>query len=84
MLKEKRSRNFSNGSVYALYTEDNYPIETTDTFLPSYTKNCINDNTNELKDYKLGSRKERWMIGVSVSSGCPVRCKFCSTGKLKR
>ena len=24
------------------------------------------------------------MIGVSVSSGCPIRCKFCATGKLKR
>jgi 23S rRNA (adenine2503-C2)-methyltransferase len=24
------------------------------------------------------------MIGVSVSSGCPVRCKFCATGTLKK
>lgn len=24
------------------------------------------------------------MIGVSVMSGCPVRCKFCATGNMKR
>ncbi|MCK9575530.1 MAG: radical SAM protein, partial [Clostridia bacterium] len=24
------------------------------------------------------------MIGVSTMSGCPVRCKFCATGKLKK
>jgi 23S rRNA (adenine2503-C2)-methyltransferase len=24
------------------------------------------------------------MIGVSVMSGCPVRCKFCATGQLKK
>jgi 23S rRNA (adenine2503-C2)-methyltransferase len=24
------------------------------------------------------------MIGVSCMSGCPVRCKFCATGKLKK
>lgn len=84
MLKEVRHKNFSNGSVYALKTADEYPIETTDTFLPYYTKNALGEKTNALTSYDLGSRKERWMIGVSCMSGCPIKCKFCATGKLKK
>lgn len=78
------SKSFSNGIVYALQLEDGLPIECTDTFLPEYTKYCINNHTNELIDSKVGNRNERWMIGVSVMSGCPVHCKFCATGKLKQ
>lgn len=84
MLKELRNRSFSNGSVYALQTEDGYPLEVTDTFLPNYTKNAINDNENTLKTYELGNRTNRWMIGVSCMSGCYVHCRFCATGKLKK
>ena len=83
MLKEIKSKSFANGKVYVLHTEDGYPIETTDTFLPYYTKDCINEHINELKDYHLGSRKDRWMIGVSVMSGCVVGCRFCATGAMK-
>jgi 23S rRNA (adenine2503-C2)-methyltransferase len=82
-MKVLRSKSFTNGTVYALQTEDGYPIETTDTFLPYYTKFCIN-NTNALKTDEIGSRLERWMIGVSIASGCPVGCKFCATGQLKK
>lgn len=84
MLKEIKNKKFTNGIVYLLNTEDGYPIETTDTYLPFYTKNCINEHTNELKNYTVGTRNDRWMIGVSCMSGCPVHCKFCATGKLKR
>ena len=84
MLIEKKSKSFANGKVYVLHTEDGYPIETTDTFLPYYTKDCINEHINELKNYHLGTREDRWMIGVSCMSGCPVRCAFCATGQLKR
>lgn len=84
MLIEKMNRTFTNGTVYLLKTEDGYPIETTDTFLPFYTKNCINEHTNELIDGEIGDRNGRWMIGVSVMSGCPVHCKFCATGQLKK
>lgn len=84
MLKELRNKKFSNGVVYALETEDGYPLEVTDTFLPNYTKDAINDNENTLKTYELGDRTNRWMIGVSCMSGCPVHCKFCATGKLKK
>lgn len=83
-MKVINSKKFANGTVYALQTIDGYPIETTDTFLPYYTKDAIGENQNKLKSYKPGSRRERWMIGISVMSGCPVRCKFCATGKLKK
>jgi 23S rRNA (adenine2503-C2)-methyltransferase len=81
-MKELRSRHFTNGSVYCLELEDGRLIETTDTFLPYYTKECVN-GTNALRDGNIGSRAERWMIGVSTMSGCPVGCKFCATGQMK-
>lgn len=84
MLKEVTSREFTNGKVYMLETEDGYPLEVTDTFLPFYTKNCINEHTNKLQDNVIGTREDRWMIGVSCMSGCNVHCKFCATGQLKR
>lgn len=84
MFTEKAKRNFTNGIVYALHTQDGYPIEVTDTFLPFYTKDAIGRKQNNLDNFEIGSRKERWMVGVSCMSGCPVRCKFCATGKLKR
>lgn len=80
----KKKKKFANGQVFALETEDGYPIETTDTFLPFYTKDSINAGDNSLKDTNVGDRTERWMIGVSCMSGCPVRCKFCATGKLPK
>ncbi len=83
MLKEITKRTFTNGAVYLLKTDDNFSIEVTDTYLPYYTKDCINEHTNELKSDIIGTRNDRWMIGVSTMSGCPVHCKFCATGKLK-
>lgn len=84
MLIEKTSRSFTNGTVYLLHTEDGFPIEVTDTFLPFYTKDAVGRKQNKLDNYNVGNRNERWMIGVSCMSGCPVHCKFCATGKLKR
>lgn len=84
MLTVKTWRTFKNGVVYLLHTDDGYPIETTDTFLPFYTKDAIGRKQNCLTDNDLGSREERWMVGVSTMSGCPVRCKFCATAKLKK
>ncbi len=77
MLNEVCNRTFANGVVYALKTEDDYPIEVTDTFLPFYTKDAIGRKQNGLNNTELGDRSERWMIGVSTMSGCPVGCKFC-------
>ena len=84
MLKEIKHVEFANGVVYALETEDGYPVEVTDTFLPNYTKDAVGRKQNKLDNYHLGTRKDRWMIGVSVMSGCPCRCMFCATGQLKR
>lgn len=84
MLTEVKHRDFANGTVYALKTEDGFLVETTDTFLPFYTKDAIGRKQNTLDDYEVGSRAERWMIGVSCMSGCPVGCKFCATAELKK
>lgn len=83
-MKVDKYREFLNGCVYKLLLDDGCPVETTDTFLPFYTKDAIGRKQNSLCSCDLGSRSERWMIGVSTMSGCPVRCKFCATGKIKR
>jgi adenine C2-methylase RlmN of 23S rRNA A2503 and tRNA A37 len=84
MINLKKSKSFANGNVHLFMTDDGYPLEVTDTFLPYYTKDAIGNHQNCLDSSDIGSRGERWMIGVSTMSGCPVRCKFCATGKLKR
>ncbi len=84
MLTEIKKKEFANGCVYLYETKDNYPLEVTDTFLPAYTKDSIGTHQNFLKDGNLGSRDERWMIGVSTMSGCPVGCRFCATASMKR
>jgi len=83
-MKTIKRKKFENGIVYALQTDDEYPIEVTSTHLPFYTKNAIGRKQNYLCDKNLGSYSERWMIGVSCMSGCPVGCKFCATGQLRR
>lgn len=83
-MKEIDLKEFANGVVYLLETDDGYPVEVTDTFLPFYTKDAIGKKQNALNYADVGDRSERWMIGVSCMSGCPVRCKFCATGKLKK
>jgi len=83
MLKVKKYKKFANGIVWCLELEDGRLIETTSTFLPYYTKDAINRKQNTLNNTSLGDYSERWMIGVSVMSGCPVKCKFCATGQMK-
>jgi 23S rRNA (adenine2503-C2)-methyltransferase len=82
-MKIKKSKKFANGKVYALVLEDGKLIEVTDTYLPFYTKDAIGRKQNMLTDTDLGNRSERWMVGVSTQSGCPVGCKFCATGQMK-
>jgi hypothetical protein len=79
-----KSRTFANGIAHIIRTDDGYVVETTDTFLPFYTKDAVGRKQNNLTSTDIGSRAERWLIGVSCMSGCPVRCKFCATGKLKK
>ena len=84
MFETIKTKCFANGSVHALKTADGFLIETTDTFLPFYTKDAIGRQQNDLMTDELGTRKDRWMIGVSTMSSCPVRCKFCATGNMKK
>lgn len=84
MLTKVAEKRFANGVVYALRTEDGYLIETTDTWLPYYTKDAIGRKQNFLDNNDLGSRADRWMIGVSTMSGCCVGCQFCATGNMKK
>ncbi len=79
-----KNKEFGNGKVYCLKLSDGRLIETTDTFLPYYTKDAIGRKQNFLDSTNLGNRSERWMIGVSVMSGCPVKCKFCATGQMSK
>lgn len=81
MMRVHKYKKFKNGIVYALRTGDGILVETTDTFLPCYTKNAVGRRSNSLINPSFGSRKDRWMIGISTMSGCPVGCKFCATGK---
>lgn len=83
-MEVRSKKSFKNGVVYCLKLKDGLLVETTDTFLPYYTKDAIGRKQNFLDNSDLGSRTERWMIGVSTMSGCPVRCKFCATGNMKK
>jgi adenine C2-methylase RlmN of 23S rRNA A2503 and tRNA A37 len=83
-MKIRNSKHFKNGVVYCLELSDGMLVETTDTFLPYYTKDAIGRKQNALDNTELSDRTERWMIGVSTMSGCPVRCKFCATGNMKK
>lgn len=83
-IKERKRKEFANGTVYCLELSDGMLVETTDTFLPYYTKDAIDRKQNKLNNHELGNRSERWMIGVSTMSGCPIRCKFCATGQMKK
>jgi hypothetical protein len=47
-IKKIDEKQFQNGVVYAMETEDGYPIEVTDTFLPYYTKDAIGRKQNAL------------------------------------
>lgn len=79
-MKVKKFKQFGNGFVYALLTKQDKLVETTDTYLPYYTINAVGRRTNSLITPEFATRADRWMIGISVSSGCPVGCKFCATG----
>jgi len=79
-MKIINQKKFGNGSVYALQTTNGKIVETTDTFLPIYTRDAIGRRENSLLSKNFGSRNERWMIGISTMSGCPVGCKFCAAG----
>ena len=50
-----KSKSFKNGTVYCLRLEDGMLVETTDTFLPYYTKDAIGRKQNFLDNDNLKS-----------------------------
>jgi 23S rRNA (adenine2503-C2)-methyltransferase len=89
LFEVQRMKDFANGVLYISKSEsDGQLIETTDTFLPYHTIDMCNKSVNnhELRneDGNYGNRCDRWMIGVSVMTGCPCKCKFCATGGIKQ
>ena len=73
-MKVIKKKTFANGDVFAIELDDGRLIETTDTFLPFYTKDAIGRKQNLLENNNLGDRSERWMVGISVMSG--VSCSL--------
>ena len=77
ILKEVCSRDFANGVVYALKTEDEYPIEVTDTFLPFYTKDAIGRKQNGLKDSEIGNGQEIVQVSGGRAFNILLPCPVC-------
>jgi 23S rRNA (adenine2503-C2)-methyltransferase len=88
MLNELRHKIFTNGFVAVLNTYDQHPVETTATCLPLSTELRLLENEGKIDnhveafDKEGGYWNEKWMIGVSTLSGCPVLCKFCACNKV--
>ncbi len=59
LMNIKKQKSFKNGIVYCLALEDGMLVETTDTFLPYYTKDAIGGKQNYLENTELASRAER-------------------------
>lgn len=52
IMKIVKSKSFGNGIVYCLRLDDGMLVETTDTFLPYYTKDAIGRKQNFLDNKK--------------------------------
>lgn len=77
-MKELRKKTFKNGVVYCLQLEDGFLVETTDTFLPYYTKDAIGRHQNKLDNNELGgphgALDDRSIYNEWVSSKMQVLC----------
>lgn len=84
-MKEVKTNYFTNGFVTALKLEDNHLIETTSTCLPLETEIRLTgkkDNIADINKFSVSNWKEKWMVGISTQSGCPIKCKFCAVNRL--
>ena len=84
-MKEINKKFFANGFVSVIRLDDGKLIETTSTCLPGQTeiRNTKHvDNKVDINAFSVDNWKEKWTIGISTQSGCPVRCKFCAVNKL--
>jgi len=84
-MKAINSKQFANGFVSVIQLDDGKLVETTSTCLPGQTeiRNTHNaDNKVDINAFSVKNWQEKWTIGISTQSGCPVRCKFCAVNKL--
>jgi len=84
-LNELNSKRFTNGFVSVLQLADGKLIETTSTCLPLGTEVRLTgktDNKIDINGYSIDHWKDKWMVGISTQSGCPIRCKFCAVNRL--
>lgn len=84
-MKEIISKQFTNGFVSVLQLDDGKLIETTSTCLPGQTEvrnTHRQDNKVDPNVFNIENWKEKWTVGVSTQTGCPIKCKFCAVNRL--
>ncbi|EOB6645574.1 radical SAM protein [Vibrio fluvialis] len=84
-MKTINRKDFTNGFVAALELADGMRIETTATCLPISTEmrgTGRTDNKVDYNDHKDVHWSQKYMVGISTQSGCPIKCKFCAVNKL--
>jgi 23S rRNA (adenine2503-C2)-methyltransferase len=82
---EISTKEFTNGFVSVLKLSDGRLIETTSTCLPIQTEirnTKRTDNKIDPNTFSVDSWKEKWTVGISTQSGCPIKCKFCAVNNL--
>ncbi len=84
-MKAINSKQFTNGFVSVIQLDDGKLIETTSTCLPMATEIRVTgkkDNKISANDFSMMNWKEKWTVGISTQTGCPIRCRFCAVNKL--
>jgi 23S rRNA (adenine2503-C2)-methyltransferase len=84
-MKEINTKQFTNGFVSVMELDDGKLIETTSTCLPGQTEIRVTgrkDNKVDANAFSIQNWKEKWTVGISTQSGCPVKCKFCAVNRL--
>ena len=84
-MKEINTKQFTNGFVSVMQLEDGKLIETTSTCLPGQTEIRVTgrkDNKVDPNTFSIENWKEKWTVGISTQTGCPIKCKFCAVNKL--
>jgi 23S rRNA (adenine2503-C2)-methyltransferase len=84
-MNEINSKQFTNGFVSVLELDDGKLIETTSTCLPGQTEIRVTgrkDNKVDANAFSIENWKEKWTVGISTQSGCPIKCKFCAVNRL--
>jgi 23S rRNA (adenine2503-C2)-methyltransferase len=84
-MNEINTKQFTNGFVSVLELGDGKLIETTSTCLPGQTEIRVTgrkDNKVDANAFSIENWKEKWTVGISTQSGCPIKCKFCAVNRL--